>query len=172
MEIFFNLSSTNTSFQKKSTSYLILDTSTQNSGLLCQSKTSPNLLKIVPYTGPGSYNPTTQTSGILLVIRNVSGMIDSGKVLKIVPHSSTSSGLHIVGVNNTFSGSLTGTNYLSATILQLLIWHVLIYIDLSIQVLLLKKKCAPGRSTRQSRLPTKFFGRAPTPRVVICQLIH
>ena len=33
-----NLSSTNTSFQNISVSYLILDTSTQNTGLLCQFK--------------------------------------------------------------------------------------------------------------------------------------
>ena len=54
---------------------------------------------------------------MLLVIGNVNGTVDSGKIMNIVPHSSTSSGLRMAGVNNTFSG-------------------VLIYIHLSIQVLL------------------------------------
>ena len=65
-ENIINLSSTNTSFQK-STSYLILDMSTVNSGILCQSKTNTNLLRGIPYTGGSSYNPTTQTGDILLV---------------------------------------------------------------------------------------------------------
>ena len=61
---------------------MILDTSTLNSGLICQSKTSTNLLHIIPYTGGGSYNPTTQNGDMLFVIGNVSGIIDSGKNIK------------------------------------------------------------------------------------------
>ena len=49
----------------------------------------------------------------MLVIANVSGTIDSGKVLNIVPHSSVACGLQMDGVNNTFSGSLTVTNNVS-----------------------------------------------------------
>ena len=58
--------STNTSFQNISTPYLIVDTSTVNSGLLCQSKTSANLLKRIPHTGgAGNNNPATQTGDML-----------------------------------------------------------------------------------------------------------
>ena len=64
-EILFYISSSKTSFQNISTSYLLLDTSTVNSGLICQSKTSTNMLKIIPYTGAGSYNSTTQTGDML-----------------------------------------------------------------------------------------------------------
>ena len=52
---------------------------------------------------------------MLFVIRNISGTIDSGKILNIVAHLSTSPGLHIDGINNTFSGSLTVTSNLSST---------------------------------------------------------
>ena len=81
--------------------------------MICQSKTSTNMLKIVPYTGASSYNPTVQNGDMSLGIGNVSSTIDSGKVLKIIPHSSVASGLRIDGVNNTFSGSLTVTNNVS-----------------------------------------------------------
>ena len=107
-----NVCSTNSSFQNISVSYLILDNSTENSGLICQSKTSTNMLRVIPYNGgTGNYNPAVQTGDFLFVIGNVSGTIDSGKVLNIVPHSSTSSGLCIDAVNNTFSGSYKSFNY-------------------------------------------------------------
>ena len=47
---------------------------------------------------------------MLLVIGNVGGPIDSGKILNIVAHSSISSSLRIDGVNNTFSISLVVTS--------------------------------------------------------------
>ena len=72
-----------------------------------QSTTSTNLLRIIPYTGAGSHNPTTQNGDTLLVIRNVN---DTGKILNIIPRSSPSSGLQIDGVNSTLCGSLTVTN--------------------------------------------------------------
>ena len=95
MEVIINLSSTNTSFQNISTSYLILIPTTQNSGILCQSTTSTNLLRIIPYTGTLSYNSTFQSGDILLVYGNVSGTPDSGQNLNIVQHSSASSGLRL-----------------------------------------------------------------------------
>ena len=60
---------------------------------------------------------TTQNGDILLVYRAVSGTADSGQNLNIVQHSSASSGLRLVSVNSTFSGSLTVTQNLSATTL-------------------------------------------------------
>ena len=54
-----NLSSTNTSFQNIIISYLILDAPTQNSRILCQSKTSTNLLLLVPYIDINKNNPMT-----------------------------------------------------------------------------------------------------------------
>ena len=62
---------------------------------------------MIPYTGIGTYNPITQNGDMVFVIGNVNGLVETGKVLNIVPHSSTSSGLRMAGVNNTFSGSLT-----------------------------------------------------------------
>ena len=106
-----NISSTNSSFQNISVSYLILYNSTVNSGLICQSKTSTNMLRVIPYNGgTGNYNPAVQTGDFLFVIGNVSGTIDS--------HSRTLSGLRIDGVNNTFSGSLTVTSNLSTANIQ------------------------------------------------------
>ena len=96
-----------------STTSLFLNTTTLNSGIIFQSTTSANMLCIVSYTGGGSYNPTTQNGDTLFVIGNTSGTIDSGKVLNIIPHSSTLSGLQMDGVNNTFSGSLIVTSNLS-----------------------------------------------------------
>ena len=90
--------STNSSFQNISTSYLILNTTTVNSGILCQSTTSTNLLRTIPYTGGSSYNPTTQNGDILLVYGAVNGTPDSGQNLNIVQHSNTSSGLRMAGV--------------------------------------------------------------------------
>ena len=71
------------------------------------------MLRIVSYTSGGSYNSTTQTGDMVFVIGNVSGTVDSGKVLNIVPHSSVACGLRMDSVNNTFSGSLTVTNNVS-----------------------------------------------------------
>jgi hypothetical protein len=82
--------------------------------MIIQSQTSTNLLRVIPYTGGGSYNPTTQNGDMLLVIGNITGTADSGKILNIVPHSNTASGLRMNGVNNTFSGSLTVTNNVSS----------------------------------------------------------
>ena len=50
---------------------------------MCQSTTSTHLLKIIPYTFAGSYDPTTQMSDTWLVIGNVSRTIYSGKKLNI-----------------------------------------------------------------------------------------
>ena len=110
-----NVCSTNSSFQNISTSYLILDNSAVNSGMIIQSQTSTNMLRVIPNSGgAGNYNPAVQTGDFLLVMGNITGTADSGKILNIVPHSNTASGLRIDGVNSKFSGSLVVSNNLNA----------------------------------------------------------
>ena len=49
----------------RSKSYLTLDTSTQNSGITCESTTSTNLERIAPYNVVYNYNPTAQNGNKL-----------------------------------------------------------------------------------------------------------
>ena len=75
------------SFQNISTNYLILNITTLNTGILCQSTMSTNFLRIIPYTGVSSFNPATQSDNILLVYGTVNSTPDSGQNLSIVEHS-------------------------------------------------------------------------------------
>ena len=68
-----------------SKSYFVFNTTTQNSGILCQA-TSTNLLLIVPNAGVTSFYPATQSGNTLLVYRAVESAPDSGQILNIVQH--------------------------------------------------------------------------------------
>ena len=64
--------------QHISKSYLVLNTTAQNSAIICQSTTSTYLLRIIQYTG-SSYNSKTQSGNVLIVYGGTTGNSDTGR---------------------------------------------------------------------------------------------
>ena len=102
----------NGSFSKVSASDCNFTSNIATESFLFGSASSTNSFKLVPYRTHYAFNPSVVTGDNLIVYGCYKSTIDQNKILNIVLHSSTASGLRMNGSYNTFTGNVSIMNTL------------------------------------------------------------
>ena len=83
------------------------------------------MLRVLPYTGGGSYNPAVQNGDMSIVYGNVNGLADTGKVLNIIPE-------FIVVV---FKNNEVVLNFVNDVLVLIIVGHVNVLFNVSVELI-------------------------------------